>query len=283
MKDKSKGSSLVKYGDFSQEEAEEDAKDIDNSKGSKTFVKLRPGKTTLRFLPPLPGKKWKRVTYVHYVDVPGAGRVNFVCPRLEAKQFCIVCKQEQKLLASGKKLDERKARKIRPKRRCFANVIDRAREEDGPKVLGFGTTIEEALTEMRKDEDIGGNFVDPVKGFDVCIIRKGTGENDTEYKVIGANKFKIVPLHKSTKTMNEWITSQRNLEKYAAVLNADEIEALLRGEKPDRDDDEEDDRKTRKRAKSSIDDEEDLVDTEGEEEEDDDEEEEDDEDEDDDD
>ena len=226
--------SLVKYGDFSADDAEEEAKERESERGSGAFIKLKPGKTTLRVIPPLPGKKWKRVIYVHYVDVPGAGRVSFNCPNLCAKLHCIVCAKQKQLEASGNEIDEKKARKLRPKRRCLVPAVDRADESAGPRVFGFGTMIEDQLIELRKDEDIGGNFVDPVNGFDLAIIRTGTGENDTEYKVMPANKGRACKLSEDAVLFNQWIASQPNLDKWCKVLPADDIEKLLRGEKIER-------------------------------------------------
>lgn len=253
-----KGSSLVKYGDFSEEDAAEEAQELDKSGGSKVVLKLEPGKKVLRFIPPPPGKKWKRVVYVHYIDVPGVGRVSFNCPRHESKKYCIACEREQRLRATGNERDEKKAMSIMAKRQCFANVIDRADEAFGPHVLRFGKMIEKQLIELRQDEDMGGNFIDPVKGIDVAIITKGS-KMSTEYKVVAANKAKLLPLADDVTQMNAWIEGQHNLEKYAKILSADDIEKLLKGEKIERrdssDDEEEDERPARSSKRDSDDEE----------------------------
>lgn len=262
MAKKSSSTSLVKYGDFTEDDAEEDLKELERSGGGGVFLKAGQGKTVIRVIPPRPGKSWKRTTHVHYVDVPGAGRVSFTCPKKEAKQFCIVCKRISQLLATGEQRDEKKARDLQPKRRSFCNAIDRANPLDGPRVFPFGKQIERQLIEMRKDPDLGGNFVDPVKGVDVAIIAKGTGMS-TEYKVVAANKGKVCPLSADRAEMDEWIQNQHNLDKFAEVLDADEIEALLKGEKPEgngrkrgKSDDEEDEKpSSKKRSSKSIDEE----------------------------
>lgn len=245
-------SSLVKYGDYSVEEAEEDAKEMEDARSGGTFWKLKPGKARMRFLPPLPGRKWKRVQYQHFVDVPGVGRVMFTCPRMEAKQPCRTCAQEQKFLASSNAADNRRARKLRARRRCMANVLDRSRPEDGPRVLAFGSMIENQLVDLRKDEDMGGNFIHPVEGFDILIIRTGLGPNDTEYKVIPADKGKACALSDDVKQANEWIGAQHNLDKYVKVYSEADIDKLLRGEKPgeDGDGDDEDSAPVPRKSKS---------------------------------
>ena len=223
--------SLVKYGSYDIEEAEQDAKELSEGK-DRVFVKLGVGKTRVRFIPPLPDRKWKRVTFVHYIDVPGVGRRSFTCPRMEAKQPCPSCKTAQKLAASDNALDQERAKKLQPKRRCLANVILRSQAEDGPKILAFGPQIENQLVEMRKDLDLGGNFIDPVEGFDILIMRTGTGQNDTEYKVVAADKGKSCALHDDVVQMNEWIKNQHNLENRVKLYNVEDIQRILRGEKP---------------------------------------------------
>ncbi len=224
------GTSVVKYGGFDLDEADEAEKELKASGTGNAFLKLEVGKTRIRFIPPLPGKKWRRATAVHYVDVPGAGRVSFVCPRIEAKQPCIVCKKSQQLLATGNEVDEKKGKKIAAQRRCFASVIDRGDPEAGPRILAFSRTIEEQLIEIRKDTEDGGDFVDPINGVDIVILRTGTGQFDTRYKVQAG---KQVPISTDAKQMNEWISTQPNLDKYARVQSAEDIAALLRGEKPE--------------------------------------------------
>jgi hypothetical protein len=261
-KDKTGSTSLVRYGTYDLEEAKEDRQEFD-SRGDSRYLTIKEGKTIVRMVPPLPDRKKWIVTMCHWIDVPTVGRVRFNCPRLMGKQFCKTCELEKKLLATGDTHDEKRAKSIKAKRRCYANVIDRAHEADGPKVFEFGVMIEDQLIALREDEDEGGNFVDPVKGFDLKIIRKGTGQNDTEYKVLAANKGKVLPLHEDVAKMNEWIEGQSDLLKFAKVPTADEIDAKLSGE--DKDDDarprkgsskrdEDDTRSTRAKPSKSVDD-----------------------------
>lgn len=239
--------SLQKYGGFDLDEATEDERELAASGGANAFLKILPGKTKLRFIPPLPGKKWRRVSHVHYVDVPGSGRASFVCPRLEAKRHCRLCTQANKLLATGNDIDERKGKKLLPQRRCYSAVIDRNDPEAGARIYAFGRTVEQQLIEIRKDEDEGGDFVNPVDGIDITIIRKGTGALDTRYTV---RPGKRCALDDDAAAMNELIATQPNLEKWCRVPSDEEIDAILKGEDPrearrnaerDKDDDDDDD------------------------------------------
>lgn len=248
--------SLVKYQPYTLEEAEADKKEIDQAGGSNVFAKVVVGKNKYRVLPPPPGAKrpdgkpatWRRVTHVHYVDVPGVGRAQIVCPRLEAKRACVLCAEEKRIFQHSDKLeaegklvaaeaDRKRAKKLRAKRRAYANVIDRNHPENGPMVLGMSSTVEDGLVKIRQDEDEGGDFTNPgPDGFDVLVMREGTGEFDTRYEVKRSKNNS--PLHEDAEQASAWIANQHNLERYCRVHSDEDIEKILRGEKPGGDDDE---------------------------------------------
>lgn len=224
---------IVKWENVSSEDVLREKAELEDSRGSGAFFNIKkPGKYVIRFIPALAGRRWKRVTYMHYIDAPGVGRVSFICPKMEVKQSCPACKMEQKYAASDKEIDQKRAFKFKPKRRCLSNVIDRAHPEDGPKVFAFGVMVEKQLIELLSDEDVGGNFLHPVKGYDVGVLRTGVGMNDTEYKVYPANKGKVLTLHDDVVIVNEWLTNQHNLERFVKVYSDNDIQKLLRGEKP---------------------------------------------------
>lgn len=239
-KDKT-SSSLVKWEDYSEEEAKHDQAELGKSKGAKTLIQLKEGKTRIRFIPVLAGKKFTgpkgtlgglgRVTYEHWISVPGLGDVRFTCPLFETKSKCRACDMEKKLRASTNQVDQKRADKFKAGRRVYANVILRSDEERGPLVLPFGFSIEKQLIDLRADEDLGGNFVHPTQGFDIIIVREGEGMQ-TRYKVLPADKGKSSPLCDESKQMNEWIAGQNDLEQFVKVYSDDDIEAILNGEKP---------------------------------------------------
>ena len=243
------GSSLVQHGDYSEDDAAEDAEESKRAQGG-VIIKIPQGKTTVRAIPPKPGGKWKRKSFMHYVEVPGAGSVAINCARLLAKKPCLICKTEQKMVASGNKRDFQKASRIKAKARWYCNVVERGAEENGPRILAFGPMINDQLIEIRQDADDGGDFVHPTKGFDLRIVRKGDGPNNTKYLVTAA-KQRPTPLAADTKTMNELIENQHSLDRWLEAPDLDEQKAKLSGE----DDDEDDKPRKPSRASRSIEDE----------------------------
>lgn len=251
---KDKSSSLVKYEIPTPDDVKADREDLDNSRGPNVFLSMKsPGKYTMRFLPAPKGRKWKRVTYMHYLDSPGVGRVSFLCPKMEAKKACVACKMEAKLRSSTQEIDQKRAEKFAPKRRCLANVIDRAHPDEGPKVFAFGVTIERELQTLMEDEDRGGMFLDPLKGYDVCVVREGSGQMDTKYTTFPANKGRVCPVSEEAKEMNEWLETQNNLERFVKVYSDADQQRLMNGEKPLGNSDE--DEAPRGKKAASIDDE----------------------------
>jgi hypothetical protein len=219
-------SAIVDYGSYDISAADTEYEDL--SRGGGNYMKLEVGRNIVRFLPPPVGRNSPFVTtFQHFLDLPGVpDPVIFNCPRLMARQPCPACAKGDKLKASGNRKDGEAARNFWASRRVFACVIDRNDEDAGPKILGFGKMIHEALVAIRRDEDTGGDFTHPEDGFDLVIERTGSGRTDTRYAVR--------PARKSSPLGNfEWIATQPNLKHLAKVPTLDEIRAMVSNEEPE--------------------------------------------------
>lgn len=217
------GTELAKYGSYEIEAAEEEQKQLD-SEGGGEFYKIKVGRNVVRFMPPPIGQKSPFVvSYQHYVDVPGAqGPVTFVCPRMMQKKPCPACQKAEELRRSGNPADAEFASRLTPRRRVFANVIDRKEPDKGVQIIAFGKQIHEQLVALRKDADAGGDYTDPETGFDLVIERTGTGRLDTEYKVFASRRQ--TPLGNL-----DWIERQHGLGRFMTPKTAQEIMNLLSG------------------------------------------------------
>lgn len=233
---KNTDSTLALYEDFSLEALGEDREETKKLSEGKMLPALPEGKTVLRMLPPRRGQKtpWRRV-YQHYVDIPGLqNTVQFVCPRMEAKLPCKVCTKAKQLQAASNPVDQKRGERLMPKARWFANVLPRKSPESGLKIWGFGKTILDALQEIRDpDQGLGLNFTHPVDGIDLFAMRKGTKQNDTEYKVL-VDPNGGSPLAAEAGAMTELLQQMHNLDSMAYVPSAEEIDELLAGRKPER-------------------------------------------------
>lgn len=213
-------SNIVQYGSYEPEAAQAEQEALDRT--GQAFMKFKVGKNYVRILPPPLGKKSPfRVVWQHGNEVGGEFR-SVPCPRYEAKLDCPACRRADQLKASSNPADQERAKELFAKRRIYCNVINREEPDAGPIVMAFGKQIHEALVALRTDPDAGGDYTHPETGFDIIIERKGTGKNDTEYKVFAARK--ATPLG----NMN-WIAEQGDLEQFGKILSPEDMRAKLSG------------------------------------------------------
>lgn len=223
-------SNLTKWGEWSEDAAREDAGRA--SAGQRNYMKLGEGDNIVRFLPPRIGKPSPfAVSYSHYFDLPTGDKVSFNCPRMMAKRSCIVCAKGDQLRASTHAHDQKAGKKLFPRLRVFANVIDRNNESLGVQVLAFGKTIMDSLTAIRQNPRKGGNFTHPESGRDIVITRKGTSQFDTEYSI--TPDVAASPLHADPGQADEWLETAYDLDTFLTVLSDEEIRAKVRGETVD--------------------------------------------------
>ncbi len=218
----------AEFGEFTVEAAT----NLETSvKGPKAFLKLPEGKTVIRILPPKPGQAnpFAEVRQ-HYVKLP-TGNASFNCPKYAATpRACPVCAQFNTLNASPHKADKERAKQFSPKPRIFVNVLVRAQESPGPKILGFGSKMLKEFMRFMKDSD-WGNFTHPVTGYDFAITKSGQ-MMETEYGVSTTSKGKS-PLSNDPQQVKDWIAAQHDLSKWVAIPTDEEINAKLAGDTGD--------------------------------------------------
>ncbi len=232
MSEQAQSTNLVKYRTDVDDDFAEAEKEL--AKGGLNFLKPKVGKNRYRPVPAKQGSKAVQVTHEHYLDIEGVEtKPRFNCPRLMAKQICMSCDKYDELMSTGNPADAGRAKKFKPRKRVYMNVIDRADPEAGPKVWAFGQMVFEQLSEIKKDREAGGNFFDPSdKGFDLIISRKGTGQNDTRYKCYPSRKNRT--LADDANLINEWVQNQTDLSRFAGVPESNEVAEVVAGVAPAR-------------------------------------------------
>lgn len=229
---------LVKYGSYSVEQAQKDREEAARSGGSADFWRVPSGKSSVRFLPPRVGRTDVfRVQYQHFIRVPGATNVvSFVCPRMQAKQdkitsrFCPACQKLDQLREDGSPGALDQAKDMEPKRRVLTNIIFRGDPERGVLIWGFGKQVQDQLVALRDDQDSGGDWSDPIRGFDIVVEKTGQGIK-TEYKILPARKITRLA---DDETMNAWLDSMHDLDRHARIPSDEEIRRLTGGGGRDR-------------------------------------------------
>jgi len=225
MAKKEETTAIATYGEWTPEQMEKESKEM-ASGGD--FWKCPVGKTLLRFLPPKIG--WPSpfvLQHQHYFDMPGIEKsINFCCPKMHDGKACLACKKADAMEASGNARDEKAARKLRPSRRMLANVVINPKDEvNKPVIWGFGKTVYDQLKAIRENDEGGGNFVDPIKGFDIVVQRVGSGKDDTRYTLIPSRS--ITPI-----ASMDWIDMQADLRKLIRVPTVEQQKRLFDGEDP---------------------------------------------------
>jgi hypothetical protein len=225
---------LVKYGSYSPEQARKDREADERAGGGADFWKVPQGLSKVRFLPPRLGKtSIYRVRYQHFVDVPGATNVvSFICPRMQSKEdrlprrFCPACEKLDELREVGSSASLEAAKRLEPKRGTLANVISRGDPERGPIIWGFGPMVKDQLNSIRDNEDSGGEFWDPVGGFDLTVEKKGQGMK-TEYTVMPSRK--VTPLVADVEASNAWLEAMHDLDKHCRIPSDEDIRRMMGG------------------------------------------------------
>lgn len=181
-------SNITKWGTFDLNAAKKEAEELAAS-GTSAFFKPKAGENTLRFLPPLAGRSSPFIlVHQHFVKMPGMTKsASFNCPRVMGKRFCPVCAYAEKLRSTGNPADYETAGDFVAKLRVFALIIDRDAPDLGPQVFAYGKKIHEALLQIRESK-AGGDFTNPVNGFDIIVHKTGSGKEGTEYRVLAARE-----------------------------------------------------------------------------------------------
>ena len=226
---------LQAYGTFDLGALEkQDAQISATSGGGADFMKLVPGKNTVRFLPPAAGAGSLEafitpfiVVNEHFIEGADKRRIRFACPRLMEKKSCPACAEFQRLQQTHNPIDREKSWNFKPSLRIYVNVIDRSQPDSGPRILAFGKTIWDGLKRIRTDQDEGGDFTDcSDEGFDIVIHREGTGKTDTKYTVRPARNDSGLGVDISV-LENQW-----DLQNYTKVPTLDEVISWMSGEEP---------------------------------------------------
>lgn len=221
----SENTNIVKYGEWTDEQIEKESKELATNSD---FWKPPTGRTAVRFLPPKLG--WPSpfvIQHQHFVRLPNSDKpIVFCCPRLHAKQACAACSKADQLEATGNARDAAVAKNLRPQKRVLANILIAPNDPEAtPVVYGFGNTVYNSLKAIKEDGENGGNFLDPMKGFNIVIKRVGSTKDDTRYTVMPSRQESALP-------NMQVIEIQQDLRRMVRLPTPDQQKRLLAGENP---------------------------------------------------
>lgn len=212
---------IVEYGSFDLGDLEEVEKELPVGGGN--FLKFAEGKTVIRFIPPRKGEKGVVTWYKHYFEA-GGERKQIVCLKRQTGEHCPICAKGNKLKGSGNRLDAKRARAYEPRAYVYANVVNMKNPEKGPQTANFSVGFFKDIKAQIDASDVGRVFADPVKGYNIVVTRKGTGRNDTEYKVTVARESSELP------NAAEIISTQADLSTIEEMPDDERLDEALDGD-----------------------------------------------------
>lgn len=144
--------------------------DLENSNkggggGAKYFFRPEQGSQVVRFLPSSHDPDFPFFEGRFYYDLVQNRSILSPSSFGEADPIIEFC---NKLKSTGDKNDWLLSRELEPKLRTYAPVLVRGKEDEGPKMYGFGKTVYSELLSIINDPDYG-DITDLKNGTDITI------------------------------------------------------------------------------------------------------------------
>lgn len=216
---------LMNYTPMDLDDLESQEKSIGFGQTNSNFYSFKAGKNVIRILPGLNGQKAFVPFYKHFVKgKDGDGKAwGGACPNKMAKAKCLVCEVATKL-SRGSDGDRALADDLGARSRVLCVIIDRAAPDAGPQIAEIGTSIYNAVKDIKRT--LGDDPTHPVQGFDLVVEKSGSGMK-TEYKVVPMRQ--TTPIHGDARQMTEWMQDAPDLGKQVLLLSEAEQAAKLGG------------------------------------------------------
>jgi hypothetical protein len=162
--------------------------------------------------------------FFHYDIGRGPG---ILCPRLNSGKTCPICEFAFSLRGSGEEADRQTARKLFPKQRIYALVVDRSDDTPVIKYWGFGKEMYQYLIEKLLSEDYG-TFLDPAHGLDAEVKFDKRGDSNYVFPTV-TFKRKESRLAESKQEVEELLKTIVPIEEVFRPLTTAEINERLSG------------------------------------------------------
>lgn len=222
---------IQKYGsvdlDAVEEEINQLKKEKEESKGRRPFLKLDEGATSVRVAPPWsPAAKipFKKV-WLHQLKDPSnldsMAKFKVACNlKNETSRSCLICKKVGELRRTGDQMDKDIAYAWSSVRKYYAQVVMKEKVEDGWLLWEMSRTAYNELLKIMRDPDSGGDFTNPVEGYDLIIDRTGKGKFDTRYSYRLSRKSSEFP-------KMELLNDMMNLDVMSKEVTDEQAQAFL--------------------------------------------------------
>ena len=220
MKDEKKKKKLSSDGMTTKEKMIARKKQLESKSNQNGFVYTKEG--TLRIRIKSPGDDQELGIELIYFYLPSGS----VYSPATFDEPCPFMEKYKELKESSNDDDKALAKLLVPKRKYVVGGIVYA-DEKGKSVDYNGQDkgiliprqVYQDIVDLYLDEDEAGDMTDPINGYDIKIIRSGSGKFDTTYSARQCQRSKLDPKYRGTVNLEGIVRSQ--------IKSYDELEELL--------------------------------------------------------
>ena len=197
--------------------------------------KEQSGQRRVRILPTGDGSSPFKEAWYHEIQVGGQWQ-KFYDPGKNDNERSPLNEVYEELISTGKESDKQLAAQYRSRKFYIVKVIDRDREEDGPKFWRFkhnykNDGILDKIIPIWRNK---GDITDPQIGRDLIIeLTKAKTPKGKEYTTVSTIMYEDQgPVHTDPAQANEWITDELTWLDVYSKKPVEYLEAIARGETP---------------------------------------------------
>lgn len=197
--------------------------------------KEKSGQRRIRILPTTDGSSPFKEAWYHEIQVGGQWQ-KFYDPAKNDNERSPLNEVYEELMSTGKDSDKELAKQYKSRKFYIVKVIDRDKEEDGPKFWRFkhnykNDGILDKIIPIWRNK---GDITDPEKGRDLIIeLNKTKAPNGKEYTAVSTIMHDDpTPLNVEDVQSKAWVNDELTWNDVYSKKPVEYLEALARGETP---------------------------------------------------
>jgi len=193
------------------------------------------GQRRVRILPTVDGSSPFKEVWFHELYIDGKWQ-KFYDPGKNDNEQSPLNEVYEELMSTGKDSDKELAKQYKARKFYIVKVIDRDKEEDGPKFWRFKHNYKQEgiFDKIIPIYKAKGDVADPEKGRDLILeLTKAKTPKGAIYTVIQTVMYDDpAPVHTDEETMNTWVNDELTWEDVYSKKPIEYLEAIARGETP---------------------------------------------------
>jgi hypothetical protein len=197
--------------------------------------KEKSGQRRVRILPTPDGSSPFKEAWYHEIQVGGQWQ-KFYDPGKNDNERSPLNEVYEELMSTGKESDKELAKQYKSRKFYIVKVIDRDKEEDGPKFWRFKHNYknEGILDKIIPIWKAKGDITDPEKGRDLIIeLTKTKSGKNKEYTSVSTVMYDDpAPVHTDESTAKSWIKDELTWNDVYSKKPVEYLEAIAQGKTP---------------------------------------------------